>query len=383
MSSDNNSGNDNDNVRLVLVSNFDQDRVNRFFQQEYPASKADFLIQHGRWFYREVDEYNYVLVRDDGEIVGHAGGLPLYAMLNGERQYVHWCIDLIVGKAYRARGYYRPLINDLQLIPELGIGFPNEMSRLLLKRSGWRLRWDGLRFSMPLSPTGSAYLMRVEAGLKRSRKARRRSQRIRLRFQRLADKARQLAALGLSGPVMARQRARLERYQPLSARRVMQPDAEQLADVFMRHTKPMPIMTIYRDADYLRWRYLESPFAAEMSYYVAGPADAPTHVLIARTAVFRGLTITRILDLFGALDDQDGLRDVIRLALRDAARARSDLITSTAWLPSVIESIRALDFREVEQLVFAWYSRHGPEMMDKVDHTAYHWVMGDSDADLF
>lgn len=376
MSSDN-------NARLVLVSDFDQDKVNRFFRQEYPASKADFLIRYGRWFYRELDEYNFVLVRDNGEIVGHAGGIPLYAMLDGQRQSVHWCIDLIVGAAHRALGYHRPLINDLQLIPELGIGFPNEMSRLLLKRAGWRLRWDGLRFSMPLSPKGLAYLMRVQAAMKRPRKARRRSQKIRPRLQRLTGKAMQLAALSLSGPTMFWRRARLGNYQPGTARRIMQPDAEQLADVFMRHTRPMPIMTIYRDADYLRWRYLESPFAAEMAYYVAGPDDAPTHVLITRTAVFRGLKITRILDLFGDLDDQDGLRDVIRLALRDAARAHSDLITSTAWLSSVIESFRALDFWEVEQLVFGWYSKHGPEMMDRVEHTAYHWVMGDSDADPF
>jgi hypothetical protein len=371
------------NTQLILVSQFDPDKVDRFFQQEYPASKAAFLRRYGRWFYRELDEYNYVMVRDDGEIIGHTGGIPLYAMLDGQRQSVHWCIDMLIGEAYRDRDYYRTLIYGLQHIPELGIGFANNMSRLLIKRAGWRLRWDGVRFSIPLSPRALAYLMRVQAGMKRTRRARRRSQKIKQLARRVTNKTFQLAAFGLSGPVMAWQRARLGRYQPVTARRVMDPDAEQLADVFMRHTQPMPIMTIYRDADYLRWRYLESPFAAEMAYYVAGPTDAPTHVLITRTAVYRGLKITRILDLFGALDDQDGLRDVIRLALRDTARARSDLITTTAWLPSVIESFRALDFREVEQLVFAWYSKHGPEMMDKVEHTAYHWVMGDSDADLF
>jgi hypothetical protein len=373
---------DADDVVQRHADEFGVDKVNRFLRQEYPASKAEFLEKYGTWFYR-TDADRRVLVRPDGTIVAHAGGIKLTCLLNGERQSMHWCIDMIVGREYRNSGYHRPLIHTLHNIPELALGFPNDMSRLFLRRAGWRMRPDGLRFSMPLSPVALAYLLRVQAGMRRPRKVRRRSQKIMLRVQRVKDKLAQLAAFGVSEPYLRWRRARLANYTPVTARRITEPDADRLAGVFMRHNKPAQVMTMYRDADYLRWRYLESPFAAEMAYYVAGPADAPTHVLITRTAPFRGLQITRILDLFGDLDDQDGMCDVIRLALSDTARAHRDLITTTAWLSSVIETFRALNFWEVEQLVFGWYSKHGSEMMDKVDHVAYHWVMGDSDADLF
>jgi hypothetical protein len=36
----------------------------------------------------------------------------------------------------------------------------------------------------------------------------------------------------------------------------------------------------------------------------------------------------------------------------------------------VIDSLRALRFQQVEKLVFAWYTRRGAELMDKVEHTA-------------
>ena len=359
------------------------DKLNRFLKQEFPASKAAFLEKHGTWFYHRTDVSRWVFMREDGTIVAHAGGIKLWCLLNGERQSMHWCLDLIVGREYRNGNYHRTLIYTLQTIPELALGFPNDMSRLILRRAGWRLRSDGRRFSVPLSSVAFAYLLRVQAGMRRPRKARRRSQKIKMQIRRVTDKLTQLAARGLSWPLFQWRRSRLARYTPVTARRVLEPDADMLAGVFMRHNAPKQVMTMYRDADYLRWRYVESPLADEQAYYVAGPEDAPTHVLITRTAPFRGLQITRILDLFGDLDDQAGMRDVIQLALSDAARAKSALFTTTAWFPGLIETFRALKFWEVEELVFSWYSKHGKEMMDKVDHVAYHWVMGDSDADLF
>jgi hypothetical protein len=79
--------------------------------------------------------------------------LPLDVWLDGARQSMHWGFDLIAGKAYRARGYHRPIVYELQVIPELILVSPNDMSRFLLKRAGWRLRWDGRRCAIRPAPT--------------------------------------------------------------------------------------------------------------------------------------------------------------------------------------------------------------------------------------
>jgi hypothetical protein len=250
----------------------------------------------------------------------------------------------------------------------------------LLKRNGWQQREDGYRYLLQLSPRAYAYLLKLQATFRRPRRLQRVSRLKRLWYK-IEDKLILLAGMGGAWPLTALRRAQIMRYTPQSATRLENPSPELLEDVFMRHNASQDVVTTYRDADYLQWRYFDYPFKDQLSYYINGPADAPDLVVIMRIAPYRKNNIARILDIFGDFTDQVALKDCLQLAMRDAARAGADSVMGMAWYPPLIEAFRSLPFVEADHLVFAWINEADTEMQERIKQKPYHWVVGDSDSD--
>ncbi|MBN1563093.1 MAG: hypothetical protein JXA10_04595 [Anaerolineae bacterium] len=368
--------------QVVHFNEADQDKVHAFLHEEYPR-RGDFMEQHHAWLYRN-DKWRWVIVdADDGSIAAHVALPPVNIWLNGRVQESCWTIDLMVGHGVRDRRLFWVLHSIVPTYVEVLMAFPNKYTRLFSKQAKWTQRESGFRFAMPLSPWSFGYILKIQADARRPRNMRRVSKWKKLRY-RIVDRLTRIAAGGAIFPFTRLARFYLARYRPTTARELTRPSAALLAGVFKRHHLNSTIMTDYRDEDHLQWRFLDAPMADEFRYYAAGPTDAPTHIVIARTAPYRDHLVTRIVDMYGDLDDLDGLRDALRLAMRDAARAGADMITTIATLPALDALLRDLRFSEYGDLVFACWSEDNKALMQEISEASAsaHWTFADSDFDV-
>ena len=90
-------------------------------------------------------------------------------------------------------------------------------------------------------------------------------------------------------------------------------------------------MTTSRDDSFFQQRYLEAPDRKELVFYEAGPTPAPSLALVARNHLRPEGPVTRILDLFGDLSDQDGMKDLLKFAVKDAIDQGSCQVTGLNW----------------------------------------------------
>jgi len=107
--------------------------------------------------------------------------------------------------------------------------------------------------------------------------------------------------------------------------------------------------------------------------------SSPTHCLISRQFNRDGSRATRILDLFGNLGDQDGLRAVLGLALRDAVLAGSHQVTALVTLPEIRPAFGSLGFLLSKVTRFCWHTSNQP--IRKKLSLSSHWLLADSDND--
>jgi hypothetical protein len=168
------------------------------------------------------------------------------------------------------------------------------------------------------------------------------------------------------------------RYEPLTARTVESPSPDLFAGIFERY-KQEETATTYRDVDHVRFRYLDAPYRTEFTFYVAGPASSPSHFVVARNVTLNGVKTTRILDVFGDFADLEGLEDVLRLAVKDAAWQGSSQVTVLVSIPELQAMLRAMGFLIGAKTRFCWYS-NCQKIMRSLGLRG-HWVLGDSDND--
>jgi len=341
--------------RVVTAAEVEPSRLNDFLCGAYGPTKGEFLRRCGAWWHRG-DENRLAVVRGD-DIVGYCAVIPTRCRIDGETHPAVWWVDLIVLPEFRGRGLQHLLDERLRAWGDLKLGFPNPLAARLHLRHGWGVREDFRTLLLPLRPR-RARIVHSAVGTKG----------VLLR----------LGAVALS-PVAHLFRRRLSRYQPLSARVVEGPDPQALAAIFERHG-PHAVATTARDAAFIRWRYLDAPYRAEITFYVAGPVGDPTLALISRSMSSPSGTIVRVLDLFGDLDDRSGLRDIVLLALRDATRAGATQVSVLAAFPQLRSFFRALGFLFGAKARFCWHS-HSQDLLQLLWQKDCHFSYADSDND--
>jgi GNAT superfamily N-acetyltransferase len=333
------------------------DALAAFLAKVYKPGKAAFLAEHGEWWYHG-NENRWLMCDETGSIVAYCAIIPTRALLGGSIEESLWWVDLIVLPEHRGRGLQHILDERVRDARDLKLGFPNELAAKIHLKHGWGVR-DDLRWMVaPLMPHR---LKRVQSG----------------------DSAKGMLlriGAGLLRPIAALWRMMLAGYRPRNAREVPTPDAAALSAVFMRHNAPTPITTTYRDADFIQWRYLDAAYRDQLRTYTAGPADAPTHVLITRTFAAPHAHITRVLDIFGDFGDATALRDVLRLGLRDAVQAGSAEFVAIATEPRVIAALRAVGCVLSVGGLFCWHSPSA-DKMETLARSTCHWTFADSDND--
>jgi len=156
-------------------------------------------------------------------------------------------------------------------------------------------------------------------------------------------------------------------------------DAETLSVIFMRSRKD-GMNTTWRDAAYFEQRYGQSPNFKEYCFYLAGTQETPTHYLIARHLTQPdGLRYTRILDLFGNMDDSTPVRDLLLFSVQDALERNSSQTTLVTFHPSLTRAAKRLGFIFSTVFAFCWWSPSADWMSAFTGEN--YWTLSDSDND--
>ena len=346
----------NEQVSVSRASEVDAGRTADFLRRSFSAAKADFLIQHGDWLHRGGDT-RWVLEVDD-EIAGYCSLIPVTCSVEGRPQPAVWWVDLVIAPSFRGRGLQTHFDELVRSRHALLLGFPNALAARIHRHHGWGVRGDLKTVLLPLNPWKMRRIRRA-SGFRGAA----------LRF----------AALALS-PLAALYRLRVTSYRPRSARVVEVVDYELLSRVAEENLDPS-VVTTWRDAAYLRWRYGESPYPCIV--YVAGSSadsESPKAVLIARRIGSGASLMERWLDIFGDLEDSDVLDDLLRAAARESARAGAVQITALAAHRTLLAALRRVGFVLSSTSRFCWFDER-PETISQIADSAHHWSLGDSDND--
>jgi len=137
--------------------------------------------------------------------------------------------------------------------------------------------------------------------------------------------------------------------------------------------------TTYRDTKYIQWCYLDAPYRSDLVFYIAGPLSSPTHFLVSRYVGFQCVKATRILDVLGNFDDLEGLKDILKLAIKDAISQGSSQVTIMVTLPELQSVLRSIGFLIRATSRFCWYST-SQAVMRSLGERCY-WTLADSDND--
>jgi hypothetical protein len=172
-------------------------------------------------------------------------------------------------------------------------------------------------------------------------------------------------------------RRSLRRHQAIRATRLEHPDNNILAGTFMRHNKSEGLVTTYRDAEYIQWRFLDAPYAKQLAFYITGSASKPEQVLVMRFA--QSPQEARILDVWGDFSNYEALEDLIRTAAIDALQRGCRRVLALASHPNFMAALLKIGFEADLPRLFCWYA--SPTDQYSLLEGRYHWTLADADND--
>ena len=249
------------------------------------------------------------------------------------------------------------MINQtVRQLSELNLGFPNKFVVPIHRKNGYDVREDYKIMMLPLIPS-KVVTFQTGSG-------------IRGLAMKLVSR--------LAEPLAWLWRRRQGRRRPASAQILESPDPEGFAAIFRQYRDGF--VTTNRSAEYIHWRYIESPYRAQYAFFTGGSGPVPSVVVICRTLLHNGVKVTRVLDIFGDMADRKGLKDLLRVVVREAIRQGASQITAMATLPSLMSILRSNGFFLSVPCRFCYYSRR-PDLMRIFREHPCHWVLADSDND--
>lgn len=344
-----------DILKIVTVEETENEHSTRFQTGHFSVRHYNFFRDHGLPFHRSI-KHRLVVNNKSDQIVGTSALIPTVIwILNREVPALFW-VEVYVKPEWRFKGVQRLMDQNMRQKTGLKIIFSNKLASQIYQKHGWSIREDFSLMLLPLIPLNIPHLG-GESGVKS------------LGLQCIAHLLRPFSWLF---------RQIFRNYKPISAHILYEPNAEFLASIFMQYRDGW--VTTNRTADFIRWRYLESPHRSQYTFFIAGAGSLPSLVLVSRTLIHRGEIVTRILDIFGNLRDQKNLSDILRLSIRDAINRGASQITILASNPILKSVLRINGFLMSMPSHFCWLCQNS-EVMQTVGNCPCHWVLADSNKD--
>lgn len=222
------------------------ERLKPFFAAAWP-DRAAFLEEHWRWLYR-VDRFpglEPLVLTEAGKVVGFAGSLPVKLARDGRESTAIWFVDFHLLPEWRGKGHGQSLTEAWMALCPRRITFCNDESMRVFLKLGWTEKTGAAGRSMPLELAGP---FRRRWGLPGA------------------------AAGFLLGPALRASLRLLCAGAPVLDVRPLPADAGGLAERLDDHRATG--VRVPRDAEWVRWRFLENPRREEHFLAEAGGASA-------------------------------------------------------------------------------------------------------------
>jgi hypothetical protein len=333
----------------------DPTALDAFLGMVYRSEKAGFLARNGNWWHRGLN--NRWVIEESGEVSAYCGVIPTTLQVAGERIEAAWWVDLVVAPERRGEGLQSIFDAQVRATAPLIVGFPNALAAAIHRRHCWGVRNDLEVRMLPLRP--------FEIIARRARSG-------------PAGHIERIAAV-VAAPYARRLRQKLESFEPRFSRLIDRPRAEELATVFAEGSDRTSTTT-FRDAEYLAWRYLESPFRDKLVVIVGGEDSAAEVAAVLRILARANGTVARILDLFGQLEKERVVRDVLLMVSKVAYSAGAIQVTSMSANRSLSRTLRSIGFTLKSRARFCWLSGDR-ELQERIGVAPLHLALGDSDND--
>ncbi len=253
----------------------------------------------------------FVVVKDDGQVVGALGLMPVRARVNGRSLTACWVMDIFVDNAHRGRGWGQNLIRHAAFagLSMLAFGV-SDMSDPIFAEQGWALD----------STVQTLFLHVAEPGLKGV-------------FKNFASRCKAWWAG--------------RRPQPQEAARVdlsTEPPPAAEIDALWARLAPQYPNAVVRDASHLMWRYRDAP-VLHYQWVQARQDKALQALLITRHAPHESV----VVDYLGPLDRPGLLRTLLNAAVQDLCTEGTRRIRCECNHPGMQEALASLGFRRYAQ----------------------------------
>jgi hypothetical protein len=341
--------------RLLTAGQVDPEQLHGFLERFFGPVKAAFLRDHGAWWHRGED--NRMVLTVEGEVAGYCAVIPTRCQVGDRSLDAVWWMDLVIDPKFRGQRLQSLLDVEVRRRSELLLGFPNALAAVIHRKHGWGVREDLASLVAPLRPLGLNAVRRT-TGLK-------------------GVAVRGVAALA-AGPFRLRRALLAGRDEDGElVRREVAPSAPELARIARLQE---PSITAIRDADFLRWRYLEAPVRDQLRIFTAGPAGQPRVAAILRLLPPELGGAARLLDVFGELRRDEMVLPLLRRIVCHGAAMGAPQITALAAHSRLARQLRRSGFWLRGPARFCWWSGDA-EIMRLIAQGNHHWVVGDSDHD--
>ena len=339
---------------LLDATQVDPKMLDAFLRRVYPQPRCDFLNEHGGWWHRS--DVHRLVVQVNEKIAGYCAVIPTNIWVGGRVRPALWWVHLVIAPEFRGQGLQKLLDHRVRGMADLLLGFPNKLAGIIHRKHGWGVREDAQVLLLPLFPS-HVRIVQNSSGTRRK---------VVTGWSACTGST----CRGLAGMVLIKSGGPLQRHGSL--------DASILSNIFQQALTER-LNTTWRDGSYFEWRYKNAPQPEEYSYYLAG-TPSPTHYLISRHMMQPdGLFCTRILDLFGKLDDSTAIHDLLTLVVQDAIIHGSRQVTLVSSHSVIKQVARQLGFLLSAPFGFCWWSTSS-ELMTAFAGENY-WTLGDSDND--
>jgi len=341
---------------IITVDESKSEKLAQLLSQAFGKKKSEFLTRNGAWLHK--GNKNRFVIAKDGNLVGYCGIIPTKIVASGEIYDAVWWNDLWIHPDFRRRGLESLFDKKVTEIEEIKLGFPNKIAAVIHKKHSWFVRENLRTRLLPIFPLRMPRIERSSGILKI------------MYF---------ILAISIN-PIQAIVRKKLRNFRPLFSWKISHPNVEQFAKIFKRNLD-RNLVTVFKDADFFRWRYLECPYFDELSFYFCGSNEQPTHYLVARVLEKNGRKIGRILDMDGDFRFPKPFVDMVKHAIRDFIKNDVVQISVIATNDEINRVFRQSNFYFFQKSRFCCKTSRGDILSEMKNQIQFHYADSDNDID--
>lgn len=306
------------------------------------------------WLYRPDfgADCRALVVERDHRVVAHAGIIPFWLSLRGRKVSAGWYVDFAVLPELQRAGFGRALTLEWMRLTDVHVTFCNERSMGLFRKLGWEESFETRLHHFFLEPLSHPGVLRRLDGR---------------------------VPAAVTAALNAAARTTLRHWYRLQSRRAGKLDFAPVTETLLEHFESNPRSDVapIRDQEYLRWRFLQSPYRSE--YRVAFSEGVPLAIVRERKDKPR----SRHVEILLVKDDISfpALKRLIAALGVWASRRNHAYLRYYEPDPLRSRQLQQALFSYVHHPRFAFFAKSA-ELMRELKRAPLRWQLADSDFEV-